>query len=259
MIVLKSSIAYYKFTSANSVVYNRYWVLYRGRDGLEERAVIQEPRKARKSNRELVEYVNSSFSINARPRSSYVIDAMRVVDRKDFLPPDAKQLAYYDEPVGIGYGQTCSQPSLVALMLDELSVRSGDRILEIGSGCGYAAAIASLLCGPEGRVYACEIVPELAAFMRVNLGRRFPVIEIIEGDGSSGFTQLAPFDRILLSAGVDSSSFDRDILLSQLAVPGIMIYPEACGRLYKLIKTGEGIEERSYGYVSFVPLRGRNA
>ncbi len=221
--------------------------------------MIQESWKARKSNRELIEYINSSFFINSRPDSFSVIDAMRAVDRKDFLPPDAKELAYYDEPVGIGYGQTCSQPSLVAFMLDELSVRAGDRILEIGSGCGYVAAIASLLCGLEGRVYACEIIPELAAFMRANLGHSFPVVEIIEGDGSAGFAQLSPFDRILLSAGVDSSSFDRDILLSQLAVPGIMIYPEARGRLYKLIKTEEGIEERSYCYVSFVPLRGRNA
>jgi len=95
--------------------------------------------------------------------------------------------------------------------------------------------------------------------MRSNVGDRFPNVEIIEGDGSAGFPKLAPFDRILLSAGVDSSNFDREILLSQLASPGILIYPEARGRLYKLIKNGKNIEERTYGYVSFVPLRGRNS
>jgi protein-L-isoaspartate(D-aspartate) O-methyltransferase len=212
-----------------------------------------------KSNRDFIEYIKSKFSFGTLPGSNRIIDAMGKVDRRNFLPLGARHLAYYDEPVSIGYSQTCSQPSLVAFMLAELSIRSGDIILEIGSGCGYVAAIASLLCGKEGKVYACEIIPELVGTMRSNVGDRFPNVEIIEGDGSAGFPKLAPFDRILLSAGVDSSNFDREILLSQLASPGILIYPEARGRLYKLIKNGKNIEERTYGYVSFVPLRGRNS
>jgi len=226
---------------------------------LKETILIRELWETMKSNRDLVAYIKSNVSFSTRPSSFRIIEAMGEVDRRDFLPPDSKQFAYYDEPVSIGYGQTCSQPSLVALMLDKLSIRPGDRILEIGSGCGYAAAIASKLCGQEGRVYACEIIPELVSLMRANLEDRFPTVEIIEGDGSAGFAQLAPFDRILLSAGVDSSSFKREILLPQLASPGVLLYPEARGFLYRLNRNGANIEEQMYGYVSFVPLRGRNA
>ncbi len=212
-----------------------------------------------KSNIELVEYIRNFHFSSPTPGSDRILDAMREVDRVDFLPAAAKGLAYIDEPVVIGYGQTCSQPSLVAFMLDELAIFQGCRVLEIGSGCGYAAAIASRLCGESGRIFACEIIPELAGLMHAHFGDRYPNIEIIEGDGSAGFPLLAPFDRIILSAGVDSSRFDRNVLLAQLASPGVLIYPEAQGRLFKLMKTRQAIEEKIFGHVSFVPLQGRNA
>ena len=186
-------------------------------------------------------------------------EAMRAVDRKDFLPTEAKVTAYCDEPVPIGYGQTCSQPSMVAIMLAELDIMPGHRILEIGSGCGYAAAIASILCAPGGKVFACEIIPELAALLRGNIGARFENIALLEGDGSLGFPDLGPFDRILLSAGVDSSRFDRGILTDQLAPGGIMVYPEMAGRLFTIERTRGGLRESSWYGVSFVPLRGANS
>jgi protein-L-isoaspartate(D-aspartate) O-methyltransferase len=211
------------------------------------------------SNLDLVEFIRNFYFATISPGRERVIDAMREVDRVEFLPAPVKGQAWIDEPVVIGYGQTCSQPSLVAFMLDELAIFPGCRVLEIGSGCGYAAALASRLCGESGRIFACEIIPGLASLMRANFGDRYPNIEIIEGDGSAGFPLLAPFDRIILSAGVDASRFDRNILLAQLANPGILMYPEAQGRLYKLKKTGQAIEEKTFGYVSFVPLRGCNA
>jgi protein-L-isoaspartate(D-aspartate) O-methyltransferase len=122
---------------------------------------------------------NDSLIDSIRSRAPYYIDdcfrdervlfAMLNVDRKLFLPGEQKQFAYDDNPVPIGFGQTCSQPSMVAFMLDKLTIENGNRVLEIGAGCGYAAAIASILCGNSGHVYACEIIPELAAKMRENL------------------------------------------------------------------------------------------
>ena len=214
-----------------------------------------------KSNRALVRHVKDGLGglFSYTQDESRVIQAMGEVDRADFLPPGARACAYRDEPVEIGWGQTCSQPSIVAFMLAELAIAPGNRVLEIGAGCGYAAAIASKLCAAEGKVYACERLPELVAQMRENLGSQYPNIEIVEADGSAGLPALAPFDRIVLSAGVDKERFKRDVLLAQLRSPGILIYPEAQGRLHKVTKQGDTLDVASYGYVSFVPLKGENA
>lgn len=214
-----------------------------------------------KGNCDLVRYVMSvvAGSSSNRDPSSRVFSAMLEVDRKDFLPDEVRDLSYFDQPVSIGYGQTCSQPSLVALMLDELCIEPGNRILEIGSGCGYAAAIASRLCGLRGVVYACEIIAGLVELMKANIGNNYENLDIIQGDGSRGFPGLAPFDRIFLSAGVASRRFDRDLLVGQLSVPGILLYPEARGRLFRIVKRKTGITETSYGSVSFVPLVGENS
>ena len=214
-----------------------------------------------KGNSDLVEQVRS-LAAGYFPHydaASRVFSAMLAVDRKDFLPEEVRDLAYFDHPVGIGHGQTCSQPSMVALMLDELCIEPGNRVLEIGSGCGYAAALASRLCGSRGLVYACEIIPDLVALMRSNLGNDYENLRIVQADGSRGFPELAPFDRIFLSAGVASRNFDRDLLIGQLGVPGILLYPEARGRLFRIIKREKGITETSYGSVSFVPLVGENS
>jgi protein-L-isoaspartate(D-aspartate) O-methyltransferase len=119
-------------------------------------------------------------------RSSRVIHALRAVDRLDFLPLDSRDYAYDDEALPIGYGQTCSQPSLVAFMLDKLDIAPGMRLLEVGSGSGYAAAIASVLLRPGGTIVACEILPELAAICRGNTRRWRDALEVVEGDGSYG-------------------------------------------------------------------------
>lgn len=214
-----------------------------------------------KSNSELVEHIRdiaAAYFPHNDP-DSRVFSAMLEVDRKDFLPDEAREFAYHDQAIGIGYRQTCSQPSMVALMLDELSIEPGNKVLEIGSGSGYAAAIASKLCGRNGVIYACEIIRELVALMKDNIGNKYGNLRIIQGDGSRGFPVLAPFDRIFLSAGVSSRRFKREILLDQLSVPGILVYPEARGRLFKIIKRGTGITETAFGSVSFVPLVGENA
>jgi protein-L-isoaspartate(D-aspartate) O-methyltransferase len=202
-------------------------------------------------------------------RDARVLDAMRVVDRAAFLPADSRWAAYLDEPISIGEGQTCSQPSMVALMLDKLRIRRGSRVLEVGSGSGYAAAIAALLCTPGGAVYAAEIVPELSRAGRANCAAYriaghpsfslLDAISFIEGDGSAGFPELAPFDRILLSAGVVSTSFRESILVSQLADGGILVYPQERGRLFRISRTASEVVRESWGGVAFVPLIGKNS
>ena len=188
--------------------------------------------------------------------------------------------AYEDTPVPIGRCQTCSEPSMVAFMLDLLEPGPGMRMLEIGSGSGYAAAIASLLCAPGGIVHACEYHGELARSMRSHLDRWGAgrddagdvrgVVETIAGDGSAGFPDLAPFDRILVSAGVRRSppggresgsggGFSEEILLGQLGEGGILVYPEASGALYRIRVEGGGRVRESWWGVAFVPLVGANA
>ena len=213
------------------------------------------------NNNSLVEHVRINIDnyFPHKRRNERVFCAMSGVDRENFLPFAMKEWAYFDEAIGIGYNQTCSQPSVVAFMLDELSIEQGNTVLEIGSGSGYAAAIASKLCGAKGKVYACEIIPELASQMRVNLGNEYDTIQIIGKDGSNGFPEFAPFDRIFLSAGVNAGSFDRTVLFKQLATPGILMYPEARGSLFKIIKLENRIEEITYGDFSFVPLTGENS
>lgn len=192
-----------------------------------------------------------------------VLDALLQVDRAAFLPPEMRPSAYVDAALQIGFGQTCSQPSMVAFMLDELDIHEGQRILEVGAGCGYAAAVVSRLCGDSGTVFAAEIIPELAESSRHNL-RGFANVQVVTADGSIGLPAEAPFDRIFLSAGIAAfdavgSRFSERILLNQLAPGGILLFPEARGSIYKIQKAEDGYRVRKFYGVSFVPLVGENS
>lgn len=213
------------------------------------------------SNNELINFIKSRANkyLDNIQRDEKILDAMLKIDRIDFLPYSVKNFAYEDTPLSIGYNQTCSQPSMVAFMLDKLNIKSGNKILEIGAGCGYASAIASELCKPEGIVYASEIISELADQMRINLTSHIDNITILAEDGSMGFPKYAPFDRIFISAGVASRNFDENILIEQLNNNGILLYPENYGNIYVVKKRNDKlIKDRYYG-VSFVSLRGKNA
>lgn len=214
-----------------------------------------------KTNYDLVEQIKNraSMYLDTQERNQNVIDALLKVDRRNFLPQTVKKMAYEDAPLPIGYDQTCSQPSMVAFMLDKLDIKKGNKILEIGAGCGYAAAAASILCGQEGKVYASEIINELAEQMRNNLAGFMENIITISADGSCGFKEYAPFDRIFISAGVASRNFNFNILLEQLNENGILLYPETYGNIYKITKKKDEIVTATYYGVSFVPLRGKNS
>lgn len=217
------------------------------------------------SNEELVKKITRQGAFTRfNPKDQRVLDAMLQVDRKDFLPLNTKSSAYYDYPVSIGHGQTCSQPSLVGFMAESLKLKPGMAVLEIGSGCGYSAAIASHLIGAQGYLVTVERLPELADLAEKNLEAHFGKdveerLEVICGDGSIGCKKHAPFDRIYLTAGI-SEFFNPEILEEQLnKEDGILLYPSRRGPLTIITWKMENKEVQRLGGVAFVPLIGENA
>lgn len=187
--------------------------------------------------------------------SKRVIDAMNLIDRKFFIPEEYSESAYLDTPLPIGYGQTISAPHMVGLMCEYLQLNVGDKVLEIGTGSGYNAAVMSLLVGEEGWVYTLERIPELAqsASERIKeLGIKN--VTVITGDGKNGLIEYAPFNKITVTC------YARKIpekLVEQLNKNGIMIIPignEFVQILHKIIKLENGLKIEKLSYVKFVPM-----
>ena len=149
-----------------------------------------------------------------------VLEAMRHVPRHELVPDEEKPNAYADRPLPIGYEKTISQPYIVAAMTEAAKLRPGDKVLEIGNGSGYQAAVLAEL-GNE--VYTIEIVPELAERARLDLVRiGYPDVKVRAGDGYKGWREAAPFDAIIVTA---AAPMLPRTLLDQLAVGGRMIIP----------------------------------
>jgi protein-L-isoaspartate(D-aspartate) O-methyltransferase len=186
-----------------------------------------------------------------------VLDAMRRIPREQFVSAAMRDRAYDDSPLPIDEGQTISQPYIVALMIAAAAVRPGDRVLEIGAGSGYAAAVLGAIAG---RVHAIERHPTLAAQARERLDRLGygDNIDIRAGDGSGGWPEAAPFDAILAAAGGPEVP---DVLLRQLAIGGRLVMPVGANpqaqRLLKVTRRGEHeFDRQDLGAVRFVPLIG---
>jgi protein-L-isoaspartate(D-aspartate) O-methyltransferase len=186
-------------------------------------------------------------------RDQRVLEAMREVPRHRFVPLDYRNRAYVDRPLPIGLGQTISQPYIVAAMTELLRPKSTDRVLEIGTGSGYQAAVVSRLVA---KVYSIEIVPELAERAAKTLAELgYANIEVSSGDGYRGIPSEAPFDGILVTAAPDEIP---QPLIDQLAVGGRMVIP--VGDFYQQLtvveKTAQGIKKHSVFPVRFVPMTG---
>ena len=182
-----------------------------------------------------------------------VLDAMERVDRKNFVNGIFSEKAYDDTPLPIACGQTISQPTVVGLMTQALEVTSRDKVLEVGTGSGYQAAILSLLAR---RVYTVErhsllVNNATKVFQKLNINNITPILS----DGGHGLEQQAPFDRIIVTAASDDPPAS---LLSQLKIGGIMIIPvgqsDNMQNLIKIAKTDEGYEYHDLQAVRFVPL-----
>ncbi|HDI42735.1 MAG TPA: protein-L-isoaspartate(D-aspartate) O-methyltransferase [Candidatus Bathyarchaeota archaeon] len=199
-------------------------------------------------------------------RSKEVIEAFRRAPRYNFLPEELRQYAAIDEPIPIGYGQTVSAPHMVAIMDEELELKVGQKVLEVGAGSGWHAATVAELVAPTdqpkeswGHVYTIEIVPELAQMAKINIEKNgySDRVTVIEGDGSLGYEEKAPYDRILVTAAAPEVPKP---LIQQLKTGGILLIPVGAIRFYQTlikVRKEDGIRMEDLGGVAFVPLRGK--
>jgi protein-L-isoaspartate(D-aspartate) O-methyltransferase len=186
-------------------------------------------------------------------RDQRVLAAMAAVPREEFIPPRYRANAYQDAPQPIGYGQTISQPYMVALMAQLLELQEDARVLDVGTGCGYAAAVLSHLCH---HVYSIELLPQLADSARERLLRLgYANICVSCGDGNLGWPEHAPYDGINVAAAAHQTP---PALLEQLALDGRMLIPlgERHGqRLMLYARSRDGISMSDLSAVEFVELR----
>jgi len=182
------------------------------------------------------------------------LEAMRTVPRHEFLPMRLREEAYMDYPLPIGHGQTISQPYIVAFMTEAIRPQPGEKILEIGAGSGYQAAI---LAAMGADVYTIEIIEPLAGMARQTLERLgYQNARVKHGDGYRGWPEHAPFDAIIVTCAPDKIPPD---LVAQLKDGGRMIIPVGGGMNQELIllrKQGDKIEKQSVLPVRFVPMTG---
>ncbi|MCU0576661.1 MAG: protein-L-isoaspartate(D-aspartate) O-methyltransferase [Desulfobacterota bacterium] len=185
-----------------------------------------------------------------------VLNAFLEVPRHRFVEEYLKYKAYDDYPLSIGYGQTISQPYMVAIMTEALAPKPMDRILEIGTGSGYQAAVLSRLCST---VYSLERISTLASRARkVHDELGYFNIHIRVGDGTLGLPQEAPYDGIIVTAGAPHVP---GALIEQLRDEGRLLIPvgdQSIQDLKRYTKTGEGVREESLGGCRFVKLIGKN-
>ena len=193
-------------------------------------------------------------SLRERIADERVLDAIAAVPRELFVAPSLQAAAYVDAPLRIGGGQTISQPTVVARMCELLELSPEDRVLDVGSGSGYHAAVLSRLCS---HVYGVELDPRLAArSMRSLAAAGIDNVTIVVGDGALGLPAESPFDAINVAATARDEV--PPALEQQLAAGGRLVAPLARGKAEHLVlvrRDGDGLERVLLEPVRFVPLR----
>jgi protein-L-isoaspartate(D-aspartate) O-methyltransferase len=192
-------------------------------------------------------------------KTSRIIKAFQKIKRVDFLPDEMKDLAELNEALPIGYGQTISQPLVVAFMLEQLQAEPGDKVLDIGSGSGWTTALLADIVGEKGKVIGIEVVPGLKRFGEENVAKynfvEKGIVSFVCDDGSEGYKKEAPFDRILVSAAAVKVP---EVWKEQLKIEGRIVTPMNSS-IWLLIKKSsikgkEVFEEYEYPGFVFVPL-----
>jgi protein-L-isoaspartate(D-aspartate) O-methyltransferase len=190
--------------------------------------------------------------------SKAVEAAMLRVPREQFLPVGVREEAYVDSPLPIGEGQTISAPHMVAIMAEALDLSPGHKILEVGTGSGYHAAICAEMIAPDGHIWTLERISSLASFAEGNLKSTgyAQLVTVIFGDGSKGFPEQAPFDRIFVAAGAPDIPKP---LTDQLKDGGKLLVPVG-GRFYqdliRVTRVKSKLSKENLGGCVFVPLIG---
>lgn len=202
-----------------------------------------------KQRRELVDQLRSQGIKNQD-----VLDALLKVPRHRFVPASYRHLAYQNRPLPIGQDQTISQPFIVGYMTEAAEIGSGEKVLEIGTGSGYQAAVLAELAK---EVYTIEIIPQLAEGARSLLREmEYKNVQVKTGNGYEGWTEHAPFDAIVVTAAPDEVP---KALVEQLAVRGKMVIPVGTSfqQMVVITKTEAGVVERRTIPVVFVPMTGK--
>jgi protein-L-isoaspartate(D-aspartate) O-methyltransferase len=194
----------------------------------------------------LVEQVKFHGSV----RDPRVLKAVETVPRHLFVPGEPVDIAYEDRPLPIGHGQTISQPTVVAMMSEALDLHGSERVLEIGTGSGYQAAILTMLAK---EVYSIEVVEPLAKEAGARLKELGYSVNVRAGDGYRGWPEAAPFDRIIVTAAPPEIP---KALLDQLAEGGVLVAPVGQGvqQLVRIRKEHGELHREHLGLVVFVPM-----
>jgi len=192
-------------------------------------------------------------------KSKKVIEAMSKVPREEFVPEYLRRYAYDDRPLEIGSGQTISAPHMVAIMTEALDVKPKQKILEIGSGSGYQAAILAEMVKENGKIYTIERIKSIKEFAERNLSNLgYKNVKVILGDGTLGYGKEAPYDRIIVTAG--APKIPKSLVL-QLKLRGKLLIPIG-GRMYQDLilvekEDNEKIKKKNLCGCVFVPLIGK--
>lgn len=208
--------------------------------------------------KKMIDRLSQSGYINTEK----VRKAMEAVPREEFIPASNRPYAYVDQPLPIGEGQTISAPHMVAMICEILELEKGMKILEIGTGFGYNAAVVSKIIGKNGHLYSIERIDSLANTAKDNLKRTGldDNITVIIGDGTKGYKEEAPFDRIY---GTASAPSVPEPLKEQLKIGGIMLVPVGEQQYFQDLvyikrKSDNEYERKSIGGVAFVPMIGEH-
>ncbi len=206
------------------------------------------------ARRRLVDRLRRRVDVSER-----TLSAIEAVPRHEFVPERSRERAYDDRPLPIGHGQTISAPHMVAVMVDLLDVADGDRVFEVGTGCGYHAAVVAGVVG-GGNVYSAEYVPELADEATERLDRLGYDVTVETGDGRDAFDGVGPFDAAYLTCA--STDGVPDPIVDATRSGGRVVAPIDDGsashsgqRLVRLTVRPDGVDREDHGAVRFVPMQ----
>jgi len=190
-------------------------------------------------------------------KTPLIIEAFKNIDRADFLPSDLKNEAGVNAPLPIGFGQTNSQPLTVAFMLELLAPQPGEKILDIGAGSGWTSALLARCVADTGKVYAIERIGELCEFGKNNLAKynfiEKGIVEFVCADGTKGWPENAPFDKIIVAASAQNIP---DAWKEQLKIGGKMVLPIKNSVWLITKKSADKFSEKEFPGFAFVPLIG---